>query len=248
MALSLCVSLVTGAASGIGRSVAMQLVQGGVAGLIAVDRNAQALQQLAAELGETTVVLALPLDVCSETDMVQMAEAVKTRFGRIDHLVCCAGILRPTPELKFVADTSLDEWRRVIDVNLTGTFLSVRAVLGMMASQKCGEIVAVSSVSARQGRAYDAAYAASKAGIIGFAESLAEEVSSQGIRVQTILPDAVDTPLWQQNGAGAFVKPPAAMNADHVAAFIVQMLMLPRDTMLQNPVLVPFRQRRQGRK
>lgn len=244
-----CVSIVTGAASGIGRATAEALAREAVAGLVLIDRNGDEIALLAKEIAKAgRAVVALELDISSPSDMARMAQDTLDRFGRIDHLIAAAGILRASPELKTAADTSPEEWKRVIDINLTGTFLSNRAVLPAMLAQKRGEIINISSVSGRQGRAFDAAYSATKAGIIGLSESIAEEVAGQGVRVQTLLPDAVDTPLWDQNGAAAFAKPPQSMTAAHVADFIVWMLKLPRDTMLLNPILAPFKQRRQGKK
>jgi NAD(P)-dependent dehydrogenase (short-subunit alcohol dehydrogenase family) len=138
-----------------------------------------------------------------------------------------------------VIDTPYEEWRTVIEVNLTGTFLSNRAVLAAMLERGCGDIVNISSTSGRQGRAYDSAYAASKFGIIGLSESLADEVGRRGIRVQTLLPDAVRTPLWDQSGTAA-LKPPHMLSADRVAEFVLYLITLPRDAFLLNPALYPL--------
>lgn len=243
------VTIVTGAASGIGRATALIMGRQGGAGLVLVDRDGAALESVAVEIAAGGGgVLPLTLDIACEADTRQMAQTTLERFGRIDHLVAAAGILRATPELKTVLDTPLDEWRKVIDINLTGTFLCNQAVLPTMLSQRRGDIINISSVSGRQGRAFDAAYSATKAGIIGLSESLSEEVAGQGVRVQTLLPDAVDTPFWDQNGGAAFAKPPQAMDPMHVASFIVWMLSMPRDSQLLNPLLVPFRQKRGTRK
>ena len=146
-----------------------------------------------------------------------------------------------------IADTSLAEWEAILAVNLTGTFLSNRAVLPAMLAQRKGDIVNISSTSGQQGRPFDGPYCASKFGVIGFSESLAEEVSRQGVRVQTVLPDAVDTPLWEQNGPAA-LKPIELLDAGDVADFVVYLLSLPRDTYLLNPVIRPFRSRKRRKK
>ena len=142
---------------------------------------------------------------------------------------------------------SLEEWRFVIDTNLTGTFLSNRAVLNQMIGQKQGDIINFSSVSGRQGRAFDSAYCSTKFGIIGLSESLAEEVGGFGVRVQTVLPDAVDTPLWDQNGPAA-MRAPATLAPERVADFVCFLLELPRDTYLLNPVVATFKGRRRRKK
>lgn len=235
------VIIITGAASGIGRACAFALSPRG-SRLALVDINAERLENTQAaleRLNDATEVLSLRLDAASECDMAEMAEHTLARFGRIDGLVAAAGILRVGGALKTVRDMTLDEWRTILTVNLTGTFLSNRAVLPAMIAQKQGDIVNFSSVSGRQGRAFDAAYCATKFGIIGFSEALAEEVSSYGVRVQTILPDAVDTPLWDQNGPAA-MRAPLALRPERVAEFICYLLELPRDAYLLNPVIAPF--------
>ncbi|MBD0347269.1 MAG: SDR family oxidoreductase, partial [Coleofasciculus sp. Co-bin14] len=172
------VSIITGAGSGIGRACA-KLLFSKKSKVVLVDINPDNLAHLAAELqdiGDANNILSLPLNVCNESDMAQMASQTVDRFERIDHLVASAGILRVDGVLKTTVETSLEDWQKVIQTNLTGTFLSDRAVLPTMIAQKQGDIINISSVSGRQGRAFDAAYCASKFGIIGLSESLAEEV------------------------------------------------------------------------
>ena len=105
------------------------------------------------------------------------------------------------------------EWDLVVETNLRGVFLSNQAVLPAMLAQRRGVIVNLSSTSGKRGLADDAAYCASKFGVIGFSESLAEEVGPRGIRVQVVLPGPVDTPFWDQNGPlpkPARILPPGA--------------------------------------
>ncbi len=231
--------IVTGASGGVGSACARLFAAHG-AKLTLVDRNEASLSALAAEIN--TEALTLALDVTSEDDMVQMASRTVERFGGIDTLVAAAGILRTGGEPRTVIDTSYDEWRTVIEVNLTGTFLSNRAVLADMLKRGSGDIVNISSTTGRQGRAFDAPYAASKSGIIGLSESLAEEVGRRGVRVQTLLPDAVRTSLWDQSGTTA-LKPPHMLSPDRVAEFVLYLITLPRDAFLLNPMLYPLQVR-----
>jgi len=232
--------IVTGACGGIGGACAT-LFAGRGARLTLVDRNRDRLAELGGSLGAAEFQ-ELALDVTSEGDMARMAEAAIERFGAIDALVCAAGILRIGGQPRPVSETSFDEWRTVIDVNLTGTFLSNRAVLPAMLQRSAGDIINISSTSGRQGRPFDAAYCASKFGVVGFSESLAEEVGRLGIRVQTLLPDAVDTALWEQSGSAA-LKPRVMLSPDRVAEFVLYLLTLPRDAFLLNPLLYALRPR-----
>jgi len=241
------VVVVTGGAGGIGRAVCEAVsAEGGATVVVDLDRGQidRVGNQLAAVHGPQRV-LGLALDVTDEADMAKMARATLERFGRIDVLVACAGILRgrgclPHP----VTEVALTEWSQVIDTNLKGVFLSNRAVLPVMMRQRRGDIVNVSSTSGRQGRANDSPYCASKFGVIGFSEAVAEEVRQYGVRVQVLLPDAVDTPIWFQNGP---IRPAQALDAGRVADLILFMITLREDAVLSRPVIAPFRARRRMR-
>jgi NAD(P)-dependent dehydrogenase (short-subunit alcohol dehydrogenase family) len=242
------VAIVTGAASGIGGATAARLLAEG-ARLVAVDRDGARLDDAVRVLGDALAgddpagrIEALALDVRREADMEEMARRAVERFGRIDLLVACAGLLRPAGTApKPLAQMALAEWDEVIETNLRGVFLSNRAVLPHMIRQRGGQIVNLSSTSGRQGRALDSAYCASKFGVIGLSEALGQEVDRYGVRVQVVLPDAVDTPLWRQNGP---IPPPRErLPADRVADLILFLVTLPEDTVLVAPVIAPFRAR-----
>jgi NAD(P)-dependent dehydrogenase (short-subunit alcohol dehydrogenase family) len=235
------VAVVTGGASGIGRATSEALVGAGCHVVVAdIDRDMVRMTVDALDaLVDGPGTLGLVVDVRREDQVTEMAAATLERFGRIDVLVACAGILRapgtdPTP----MADLTLAEWDAVLDVNLRGTFLSDRGVLPAMLAQGSGQIVNISSTSGRQGRALDSAYCASKAGVIGLTESLAEEVRAHGIRVQCLLPDAVATPIWAQNGP---IPPPGAiLPPERIAEVILFLLRLPADTTTRNTVVAPL--------
>lgn len=241
------VAIITGGAGGIGKAACRALASAG-AHVVIVDLPGPNLDKLGQELdkqvatGRYADCLALGLDVSREVDMQRLAPLTLERFDRIDILVTCAGILRAPGTLpKPMVDVSLEEWQIVLDVNLKGVFLSNRAVLPAMIKQRDGIIINVSSTSGRQGRAHDAPYCASKFGVAGLTESLAEEVRPRGIRVQAIFPDAVDTPLWEQNGP---IKPEHVLAPERVADLILFMVALPADTLLVAPAIAPFRTRR----
>jgi NAD(P)-dependent dehydrogenase (short-subunit alcohol dehydrogenase family) len=244
------VSIVTGGASGIGLATCRELVKEGATVVLVdlhqggVDNAVKALRSNQAELTDNgPVVLGLALDVRSERDMEEMSRRTFQSFGRIDILVASAGILRAKgSSLKMLVHTSASEWDDVIDTNLKGVFLSNRAVLQTMIEQRSGHIVNISSTSGRQGRAFDSAYCASKFGVIGLSQSTAQEVSRYGIKISTVLPDAVDTPLWEQNGP--IGRADDMLPPERIANLVIYMLTLPDDTMFVEPVIGPFRTRR----
>jgi NAD(P)-dependent dehydrogenase (short-subunit alcohol dehydrogenase family) len=140
----------------------------------------------------------------------------------------------------------LQEWGAVIDTNLKGTFLCNRAVLPIMIKQRGGQIINISSTSGLKGRAFDSVYCASKFGIIGLSEALSEEVRQYGIRVHVVLPDAVDTPIWEQN---APVRAPEdSLSPERIASVITYLVGLPGDTVLENLVIRPLRTRRRKKR
>jgi NAD(P)-dependent dehydrogenase (short-subunit alcohol dehydrogenase family) len=192
-------------------------------------------------------ILPLTLNVRDEEDMETMAARTLEKFGQIDLLVHCAGILRVAGSgPRFLHQVSLEEWETVIDTNLKGTFLSNRAVLSAMIKQHSGQIINISSTSGLKGRAFDSVYCASKFGVIGLSESLAEEVRQYGIKVQVILPDAVDTPMWDQNGP--VQAPKDSLPPERISSLIIFLISLPDDTVLSNLIINPYRARRRKKK
>jgi NAD(P)-dependent dehydrogenase (short-subunit alcohol dehydrogenase family) len=135
------------------------------------------------------VGLAHPVDVTKPADVQALAEAALERFGRIDILVNCAGIL----EFGRVATYDPADWERVIRVNLIGCFLATQAVLGAMLRARQGRIINIASTAAKQGFPLASAYSASKHGIVGLTKSLAGEVAGANITVNAICPGFVNT-------------------------------------------------------
>jgi len=179
-------ALVTGAASGIGRAVATALVERD-AHIFAADIDTEGVCALAAQARNTSP---LTLDVTQE-------RAWEAAFQAIDHLdifVSAAGIsyAKPTVEM------NLDEWRRVMAVNLDGAFLGIRSALQFMIPQKSGSIVLIASASGIKAAAGASAYCASKAGLRMLARAVALEYREHGIRVNTVSPAAVATPMWNK--------------------------------------------------
>ncbi len=182
------VAVVTGAAQGIGRRVAEVLGAEGYA-LAVMDQ-----QPVAADL-------AVLGDVSAEADVIAFAAAVDERFGRVDVVVNNAGIAVITP----LEETTLDDWRRVIDVNLTGPFLLCREFGRLMLGAGAGTIINIASVAGLRGVADRAAYNASKHGLLGLTRTLAAEWGGRGVRVNAICPGWVKTEMDEASQAeGAY--------------------------------------------
>ena len=192
--------LVTGAASGIGRATALRLAEEGAA-VVATDINAQLLEKLAVDAdGLGRSVTSLVADVSSEGGIRAMVAEAVDRLGKLDVVVNVAGIL----SFSHTHELSLDEWNRLISVNLTGTFLVCREVLPHLLATK-GNIVNLASTAAHKGQPWATAYVASKGGVLSFTRSLAVEYAAQGLRVNSISPGGIDTPI-----TGAFQLPEGA--------------------------------------
>jgi 3-oxoacyl-[acyl-carrier protein] reductase len=236
------VAIVTGGTVGIGLFTAIALAQVG-ARVVVVGRNRDRLDFAQSEIEQQSGFrgsLGLPLDVRRESDMKEMASRTRDHFGRIDILVAAAGILRARGgSLRTVQQMSAEEWEEVIDTNLTGVFLSNRAVIPTMIQQRSGNIVNLSSTSGRKGLAFDSAYCASKFGVIGLSEALAEELRQYGIRVQVLLPGAIDTGMWDQNGP--IPAPKDILPPERVADAIVRLLTLPEDAILETAIIKPLK-------
>ncbi len=182
------VIIVTGGANGIGRIYCQNLHAEG-AHLVIADRDANAAQELAQQLtasGEARAI-ALTTDVTSEESTQAMAAAVEKEFGGVDVLVNNAGIY---PHTNF-EDITLEEWHRVLRVNLDSVFLCSRAVLPLMKRKGAGKIINIATNLVWVGLAGMSHYIASKAGVVGFTRALAREVGEHGISVNAIAPGAV---------------------------------------------------------
>ncbi|MFN8534488.1 MAG: SDR family NAD(P)-dependent oxidoreductase [Dehalococcoidia bacterium] len=184
-------AIVTGGASGIGKAIVERLVRDGATVVIA-DRNGEAAGALADTLGEHAH--AFEVDVTDADGMDRLvAEAVRLA-GRLDVMVNNAGMIVVAP----VAETDPADWRRLIDVNLTGVFLGSRAAARQMIAQGGGGVIVNGSSGAgRRGSANFAAYCASKAGVISLTQSLAIELAPQRIRVNCYTPGHIRTPFWE---------------------------------------------------
>lgn len=184
------VIVITGGAGGIGHAIAARVAASG--GTVVIwDLG----QEAAAQAGSALRGLGIGVNVCDPAALQAAAQATIAAYGRIDGLVCCAGITGPVLP---VATYPLADWDRVIGVNLTGCFLSCQAVIAQMELQNYGRIVNVASVAGKEGNPNLAPYSAAKAGVIALTKSLGKELAKSGIAVNCITPGTVDTPMLEQ--------------------------------------------------
>jgi 3-oxoacyl-[acyl-carrier protein] reductase len=176
-------ALVTGASRGIGRAIANELAAGGATVVIGYRSGNDEAEALAAELGGRAVAA----DVSNAEDALRLVEEA----GDIDILVNNAGLTRDG----LLARMSDDDWRTVIDTNLSSVFYTCRAVCRPMMKKRAGSIVNISSIVGVHGNWGQTNYAASKAGIIGFTKSLAKELGSRNVRANVVAPGYVKTQL-----------------------------------------------------
>ena len=182
------VALITGAAGGIGAASARRFAAEGALVLL-TDADADRAERLQAELGDHAS--AREHDVRSEESWREAVAWALETHGRIDVLLNNAGIFLAAP----LADTSLEEFRRVMDVNVVGVFLGMRAVAPAMSERRAGSIVNVSSVAGLTGSPMLTAYAASKWAVRGMTKVLAKELARFGVRVNSLHPGQIDTDM-----------------------------------------------------
>ena len=183
------VALVTGGASGIGRAVATQLAELGAKVVIA-DRNAEGADAVVQDLGAARA-MAVTVNVADPDSANAMVDAVTEHFGRLDILVHSAGV---GIERGFL-ETTPEEWRRLIDIDLSGTFYCAQAAARKMVAQRYGRIVSLSSTAGLRGGTGRAAYGAAKAGVVGLTKVMAVELAPYGVTANALAPGAIETEL-----------------------------------------------------
>lgn len=195
------VAVITGAAQGIGRAIALGMAREG-AKVIAADLQGEKAKSVAAEVRSLGgAASAVEVDVSSEISVQGLADHTFERFGRIDILVNDAGVYLKSP----VASKTEAEWDKTLNVNLGGNFLCARAFVPAMRRQKSGRIISIASSIAHTGAAGFADYAASKAAIIGFVRALARELGPDGITVNAICPGSANTDMPRRHRTEAEV-------------------------------------------
>ncbi len=186
------VAIVTGASRGIGRATALALASEGASVVVNYASSSGAAEAVVTEIEALgTKALAVKADMSKADEVEAMFAQVMAQYGRVDVLVNNAGITRDTLLLRMKPE----DWQAVIDVNLTGVFLTTRAASKIMLKQKSGRIVNITSVAGQMGNAGQANYSAAKAGVIGFTRTVARELASRGITVNAVAPGFIATDM-----------------------------------------------------
>jgi 3-oxoacyl-[acyl-carrier protein] reductase len=193
MTLSGKTALVTGAAQGIGREIALALATDG-ADVAICDVNLEAAQKTAGDLAAMgRKSLALKANVSASAEVNAMIDQVMEKFGRIDILVNNAGITRDGLILRMKDE----DWDLVLSINLKGAFFCTRAALKHMSKQRGGTVINIASIVGAMGNAGQANYVASKAGLIGLTKTIAREYANRGITANAVAPGFIDTAMTQ---------------------------------------------------
>ncbi|RME85132.1 MAG: SDR family oxidoreductase [Caldilineae bacterium] len=202
------VAIVTGAAGGIGRACALRFAQEG-AHVACLDTRAANNEDTAAQCREHGVeALALTCNVSQKAEVQAAVQATEETWGRVDILVAAAGIYSGSP----LVEVSLEQWQRLIDVNLTGVFLTNQAVAPILMRQRSGSIINISSMAGKTSWPATAEYSASKTGVIGLTRSVAMELAPYGVTVNAVCPGNTLTDMVRK--VAATVGPQEGLTAE----------------------------------
>lgn len=228
------VAIITGASRGIGKEIAVKLAEQGMK-LTIVGSSAQ-ISETAEELKKIGFSNVLPLqaDVTKEEDMEQVIKKTIDEFGHLDLLVNNAGV----GFFKLTEEVTVEEWKKVFEVNVQGVFLATKAVLPHMKERKSGTIITISSDVGRYTIPNGAAYTATKYAVQGFSGSVAQEVREYGIRVGTINPGMVDT--YFANSTQGLPEKHDWLKVEDIANAVVYMASAPKYMLIDEIVLHPL--------
>ncbi len=224
-------AIVTGASSGIGKEVALMLLQAG-AQVSLISRNPDL-----SELSTGSKAKGYAIDLGDIATVSASIQEIVTDMGGVDILINNAGMAY----IGELIDMPLAEWQKLFDLNLTSVFQCLQATLPTMRSQKSGTVINVASIAGKQGFPNWAAYSASKFALLGLTQAIAAEEQPHGIKIMSICPGSVDTPLWDTLGDKV---PPsfnrsAMLKPSTVAESIMSLVNLPSDAIISDLVIMP---------
>jgi len=228
-------ALVTGASSGIGKATAQALAQADF-GVALVARSQMKLEALASELKASGgQAKAFAIDLAEVDQVREKIEGVIAAFGPVDVLVNCAGM----GYTGALSDMPLADWQSVMTLNVTSIFQVVQAALPGMRDRGVGTIVNIASIAAQQSFADWGAYGVSKAALVALSNAIASEESMHGIRVITISPGAVNTPIWDSDTVQTTFDRSLMLSPDTVAQTILQTILIPPDAVISHLTITP---------
>lgn len=228
-------ALITGASSGIGKETDLAFAKAGI-DVALVSRSQDKLEAVATTAREAGVqAKAYALDLADIEQVKAGISAIAADFAPISILVNNAGMAYTNP----LSETSLSDWQQVINVNLTSAFQCILGILPAMRDQQRGMIINVASIAGEQPFPGWGAYSVSKAGFIALSKTLAQEERSHGIRVVTICPGAVNTPLWDTDTVKVDLNRAAMLTTEIVAQSIVHAVLLPEQAVIESVTLMP---------
>ncbi|MGD1854864.1 MAG: SDR family oxidoreductase [Leptolyngbyaceae cyanobacterium] len=229
-------ALITGASTGIGRATALAFAQAGF-DVALVSRSEDKLKALVDEISAIATVQAqsFSIDLGVIDQVKSSVTQILEQWGPVDVLVNNAG-MGYTGELNKMP---LTDWRQVIDLNVTSVFQCIQAVLPSMRNGNSGMIINVASIAARQAFPEWGAYSVSKAAVVALSKAIAVEERDHGIRVVTIFPGAVNTPLWDTDTVQADFDRSGMLTPDLVANAILQTALLPPGAVVEELTIMP---------
>jgi NAD(P)-dependent dehydrogenase (short-subunit alcohol dehydrogenase family) len=235
------IAIITGAGTGIGKGIARAFAKEG-AKLVLASRNAQHLEETAAEArGLGASVLVAPTDVANEQSVIALFEATMGEFGRVDVLVNNSGVFDGGP----LEELTLEAWRKVLDVNLTGPFLCAREAMKIMKQQGGGRIINVGSISAQMCRPNAAPYNTTKHGLVGLTKSIALEGRDFNVVASMLHPG--NTLTERRAASSSMQDQEPMMTVDELALTAVTMAALPLHVNMLEAIVLPTTQKYLGR-
>jgi short-subunit dehydrogenase len=228
-------ALITGASSGIGKATALAFAASGI-DVALVSRSQDKLEAIASKAQETGVkAQAYVLDLAKIEQVKAGIEAIAAEFAGIDILVNNAGIAYTNT----LEETPLSDWQQVMNLNLTSVFQCIQGILPVMRNQKRGTIINVASIAGQQPFPGWGAYSVSKAALIALSQTLAAEERQNGIRVVSICPGAVNTPLWDTDTVQVDLNRSAMLTPEIVAQSILHAVLMPEQAVIESITLMP---------
>lgn len=228
-------ALITGASSGIGKATALAFAKAGI-DVALVSRSLEKLETVATAAKQTGVdAKAYVLDLGDLAQVQAKIQALAQDFGKIDILVNNAGI----GYTGTLSETSLEDWQKVINLNLTSVFECIKGILPGMRDRNTGTIINVTSIAAKQAFAGWGAYCVSKTGLLALSQTLAQEERAHGIRVTAICPGSVNTEIWDSETVNANFDRSKMLTPEIVAQSILHTALLPPQAVIDELILMP---------